>query len=224
MIERLLACIQEADREEAGVLLDQWIASQGLDSLITELLSPTMERLGEMWARNKSELSLAQGYVASKVAEDALAKILQIREAKGLKPGPLKGPIILGNAQDDCHPLGRRMVSAFLKMEGWDIVDLGIDVSPEAFVQAARHTGAKVIGVSAMMHSTARNIRAIRRLMDESGLSGHVQLAVGGAIFRLRPGLVAEVGGDGTAANALEAPRLFAQLWEKAENYSAVTP
>lgn len=224
MLESLVACIQEADREKASVLLDQWIELHGVESMITEFLSPAMERLGEMWARNKSELSLAQGYVASKVAEDALAKTLKIKCAQGVSPGPLKGPVVLGNAQDDCHPLGRRMVSAFLKMEGWDVVDLGIDVTPEAFIQAVRHTGAKVIGVSAMMQSTARNIPAIRRLLDESGLSGHVQLAVGGAIFRLRPELVAQVGADGTAVNALDAPRLFAQLLEKAEQFSSVAP
>ena len=84
---------------------------------------------------------------------------------------------------------------------------------PGDFVDAALANGARVIGVSAMMLTTAENIRALRSEIDARGLGGRIQLAVGGAVFKLRPELMLEVGGDGTASSAIQAPELFERLW-----------
>ena len=80
---------------------------------------------------------------------------------------------------------------------------------------------ARVIGVSAMTLTTARNIRHLRDEIDSRGLKGKVQLGVGGAVFILNPSLVEEVGGDGTAKNALIAVSLFDRLWDEAIRESA---
>jgi methylmalonyl-CoA mutase cobalamin-binding domain/chain len=131
--------------------------------------------------------------------------------------GNLKGPVILGNIEDDCHPLGRKIVASFLRLNGWDVRDLGIDVEAGRLVDEAILVGAKVIGVSAMIFTTARNIRKVREEIDRRGLTGMIMLAVGGAVFHLRPELVQEVGGDGTADNAFAAVSLFERLWKLAE-------
>ena len=119
---------------------------------------------------------------------------------------------MLGNIEDDFHALGRRMVSLFSQAAGWEVVDLGNDVPAEELVAKAKALGARVIGASAMMYTTAKNIRRLREALDRGDLTGRVQLAVGGAVFNLRPELVAEVGGDGTARSALAAPALFEEL------------
>jgi methanogenic corrinoid protein MtbC1 len=106
------------------------------------------------------------------------------------------------------------MVAVFLRAAGWKVVDMGNDVAPADFVAAAVRHGARVIGVSAMMLTTAENIRAVREELDARGLSGRIRLAVGGAVFKLRPELVSEVGGDGTAPSAIQAPALFDILWD----------
>jgi methanogenic corrinoid protein MtbC1 len=64
-----------------------------------------------------------------------------------------------------------------------------------------------------MMLTTAENVRALRNEIDARGLRGRVRLAVGGAVFKLRPELMDEVGGDGTASSAIQAPELFDRLW-----------
>jgi len=92
---------------------------------------------------------------------------------------------------------------------------LGNDVPPQDFIAAVLEHDARVIGVSAMMLTTAENIRALRIEIDAQGLGGKVQLAVGGAVFKLRPELTHEVGGDGTASSAIQAPELFDRLWAK---------
>jgi methanogenic corrinoid protein MtbC1 len=82
-------------------------------------------------------------------------------------------------------------------------------------VNKAVETCARVIGVSAMMYTTAGNIRKVRDELDSRNLSGRIQLAVGGAVFKLRPELTHEVGGDGTASSCFKAPKLFEELWER---------
>jgi methanogenic corrinoid protein MtbC1 len=105
------------------------------------------------------------------------------------------------------------MVGIFLRADGWEVHDLGNDVMPDAFVDKAVEKGARVIGVSAMMYTNARNIRRVREEIDRRGLTGKIQLAVGGAVFLVCPGLVEEIGGDGTAPSAIKTPQLFDQLW-----------
>jgi methanogenic corrinoid protein MtbC1 len=126
-----------------------------------------------------------------------------------------KGAVVIGCTEDDYHPLGCRLVGVFLKTAGWEVHDLGTDVLAGEFVDKAEESGARVIGVSAMMYSTADHIPKLRHEIDARGLKGRLQLAVGGAVFVLRPELVGEVGGDGTAKNATLAPALVDDLWTR---------
>lgn len=206
--EDLFSLMLDAEREGAVAMLLGFARGRGFQAAVNDLLEPVLQRVGEDWSRER--ISLAQGYVAGKIAEDVL---LAAASSHGDLRLDVKGPVILGNVEDDYHSLGRKMVGVFLRAAGWKIVDLGNDVSPAAFVDAAVEHGARVIGVSAMMLTTAENIRAVREELDSRGLSGRIRLAVGGAVFKLRPELVREVGGDGTAASAIQAPPLFDRLW-----------
>lgn len=208
----LYRCVLEADRTGAAALLDRIVEERGFRVAIAELLEPTLRMVGERFAKDR--LSLAQGYVAGKIAEDLLATIdASAYPAEGAASE--RKSAVLGNAEDDYHALGRRMVSAFLRVDGWRVEDLGNDVLAGAFVDRAEETGAKVIGVSAMMLTNALNISKIREELERRNLSGRIKLAVGGAVFAMRPDLVSEVGGDGTAATAMDAPALFRALSEE---------
>jgi methanogenic corrinoid protein MtbC1 len=111
-------------------------------------------------------------------------------------------------------------VGLFLAAAGWDIYDLGNDVLAEELLEKAIEVNANVIGCSAMMQTTALNIRSIRTLIDNRGLREQIKLAVGGAVFNWRPDLVAEVGGDGTARNAAGVDELFTRLQSQARKES----
>ena len=203
---RLLDFILNGERKEAMDLLDGWAHRFHWRATILELLEPVLDEIGKRWAAEK--ISLAAGYMAGKIAEDVFLKAVQANEAIPLT----KGPVVIGNIEDDYHSLGRKLVTIFLRTAGWRVIDLGNDVRAEEFVDAAVMNGAKIIGVSAMMLTTAKNIRNVRREIDNRGLSGSIKLAVGGAVFKMRPELVADVGGDGTVASAVDAPRLMAEL------------
>ncbi len=211
LINQIVEAILDADRTYANEFIDEWAAVKGYDNAIIEIISPVLIEIGNMYEQT-GEFSLSQAYVAAKVAEDTLEKVL-VRTDKKLAESPSKGPVVIGNIEDDFHPLGRKMVGIFLKSAGWDVYDMGVDISPVEFVEKALEVDARIIGVSAMIFTTASNIKKLREEINNRKLSGHIQLAVGGAVFKLRPELAKEVGGDGTAQDALFAPALFDKLW-----------
>lgn len=210
--ERLLDTMITADRGAAALVLDQILAS-GLapEHVIADILDPALLKLGRLWGTES--VSLTQTFVAAKIAEDVLVRCVPGAGATAAH----RSPVVIGNIEDDFHSLGRRIVGSFLRAGGWDVHDLGNDVLPEQFVDKALEVGAVVIGASAMMQTTALNIRKLRTLIDARGLQGRLKLAVGGAVFNWRPDLVAEVGGDGTASNAAGVDALLHRLQAEAK-------
>lgn len=208
--EELLTAMIHADRAGAADIIERALATP-IDPLriIAEILDPAIVRLGQLW--EEECMSLAQNFVASKIAEDTLLRCIP---GDGTKQ-PSKGAVVIGNIEDDFHSLGRRTVGLFLRAAGWDVYDLGNDVPAEQFLEKALEVDACVIGASAMMQTTALNIRKLRELIDARGFSDRIMLAVGGAVFNGRPELVTEVGGNGTARNAVEADGLFMRLQAK---------
>lgn len=205
---QVLAAMHAADRAAAARAIDLAFAG-GLSPhrILAEVLDPALLQIGREWER--AAIPMAQAYVAAKIAEDVLLRCVP---GPGAASAPRKGVVVLGNIEDDFHSLGRRIVAVFLTAAGWEVHDLGNDVLPEQFLDKAVAVGARVVGVSAMMQTTALNIRKVRDLIDARGLRGQVKLAVGGAVFNWRPELVAEVGGDGTAANAAAVDALLLRL------------
>jgi len=215
--DQLLTAMINADRSAAAALVDQVLASGCEPRLvIADILDPAIVRLGQLW--EAETMSLAQNFVASKIAEDTLLRCIPDKADHSHS----KGAVVIGNIEDDFHSLGRKTVGLFLAAAGWEVHDLGNDVPAEELLAKALEVNACVIGASAMMQTTALNIRKLRQLIDEGALAGRIKLAVGGAVFNWRPELVAEVGGDGTAHNAIGADELFMRL--QAETRREGTP
>jgi methanogenic corrinoid protein MtbC1 len=212
--EFLATLINEGEKDKAVKVLLEWSNLLSFKEVIVGVLEPMLVDWGKLWMQGK--LSLAHGYLSGKVAEEFYYFASEDKEfMKSAKQN--KGTVILGNVEDDFHPLGRRLVHIFTKAAGWNVVDLENDVQPGTFIEKAIEHKAEIIGVSAMMFTTAKNIIKIRNELDRQSLSGKIQLAVGGAVFKIRPELVAEVGGDGTADNAITAPQLFDELLVKSK-------
>ena len=207
--EMLAHLINEGEKEKAVQLLTGWANQSSFKDVIFSVLEPLLIKWGKLWMQGK--LSLAHGYLSGKVAEEFYLLAANDPEFKSASDG-YKGTVVLGNIEDDFHPLGRNLVNIYSKAVGWNIIDLGNDVTAEIFVEKAIENNADIIAVSAMMFTTAKNIMKVRNEMDKNSLSGKIKLAVGGAVFKLRPELVADIGGDGTADNAIEAPDLFDSL------------
>ena len=214
-VKMLEQTIINADMRTAKGLLRDLVADYGYEAVIFGAIEPILAEIGERLKRQ--EASLAQSYVASMIVDEVLRQYEDSSESRSDHAVQRKGPVVLGNIEDDCHPLGRKIVAAFLRVNNWDVRDLGIDVEAKRFVDEAVRAGARVIGVSAMIYTTAENIRKVSREIKTRGLEKQIKLAVGGVVFRLRPELAEEVGADGTAPNAFSAIALFERLWNLTE-------
>ena len=129
-IESLINDILDARIDDALERLNRVSFSDGYATMIHDFLDPTLQRIGSMWSLGT--ISLAQGYVAGKVAELVLNKAIESSEVSAL--AEKQGVAVLGNIEDDFHALGRKMVASFLRLDGWKVEDLGNDVMPASFV------------------------------------------------------------------------------------------
>nr|MBN2277424.1 corrinoid protein [candidate division Zixibacteria bacterium] len=94
---------------------------------------------------------------------------------------PMVGRVVLGTVQGDLHDIGKNLVGIMLKGAGFEIVDLGNDVPPERFINAALENEASVIGLSALLTTTMPNMKKVVDLVREKGLSDRIKVIIGGA-------------------------------------------
>ncbi len=94
---------------------------------------------------------------------------------------PSRGKVVLGSVQGDLHDIGKNLVGIMLEGAGFTVFDLGIDVPPEKFIEAAIEEDASVIGVSSLLTTTMSKMKGVVDLVEERGLSGRVKVLVGGA-------------------------------------------
>jgi 5-methyltetrahydrofolate--homocysteine methyltransferase len=94
---------------------------------------------------------------------------------------PMIGKVVIGSVQGDLHDIGKNLVGIMLKGAGFEVIDLGNDVAPEAFVAAAKEHSASIIGMSALLTTTMPVMRKVMELIGEEGLSGQINTIVGGA-------------------------------------------
>lgn len=210
--QEFLDDILNSDREKANLLIDQWAKDNSYHEAIIGIVEPALKAMGELWV-NSDNVSYAQAFVSAKIAEDIFLKSLN--EVYNTENATIKGRIIIGNIEDDCHSIGRNLVSIFLKASDWEVIDLGNDVLASEFVDKAIEMDANIIAVSAMMYTTALNIKKLRDEINNRGYKDKIMLAAGGAVFNIRPELYLEVGADGYARNAIEAPVLMDELRQK---------
>ena len=183
--QKILAnLIGEGEKEKAVKVLTEWSSHSNFKEVIFSVLEPMLVEWGRLWMQGR--LSLAHGYLSGKVAEEFYLIASKDEAFSSTKSQP-KGTIVLGNIEDDFHPLGRRLVNIYSQAAGWKIIDLGNDVPAELFVEKAIENDADIIAVSAMMFTTAKNIIKVRNHLDKQPLTSKIKLAVGGAVFKLRP-------------------------------------
>ena len=97
------------------------------------------------------------------------------------REAPTKGTVVLGTVEGDLHDIGKNLVGMLLSGNGFDVVDLGVDVSAAAFVAAAREHDADVVALSALLTTTTPQFRKVIEALDEAGLRATVAVMIGGA-------------------------------------------
>jgi 5-methyltetrahydrofolate--homocysteine methyltransferase len=119
-----------------------------------------------------------------------------------------RGTVVIGTVKGDLHDIGKNLVGVMLSGAGFEVVDLGKDVAPERFVDAASESGASIIGMSALLTTTMPMMRQVVALLKDRGMDGSVRTLIGGA--PVTEEYAREIGADGygfDAANAVERVR-----------------
>jgi 5-methyltetrahydrofolate--homocysteine methyltransferase len=116
----------------------------------------------------------------------------------------------MGTVKGDLHDIGKNLVAMMLEGAGFEIVDLGTDVPAERFAQAAREYGAQLLGMSALLTTTIKNMRPVIQALEDLGIRGQVKVMVGGAA--VTEAFAREIGADGYAPDASRAVALAHSL------------
>jgi trimethylamine corrinoid protein len=203
--------IMDTDRDRA-LLVVRDALGRGIspEEVVFEIVVPAIELMMKSISENQG-VSLAQHFMAAQIASEVVDDLMP----RFAKTPEIVGKVVIGTAQGDFHGLGKRIVAGCLKAMMVEVVDLGLNVAPERFVDEAVAHDAQVIAISAMMVHTARGengCRKVRQILSELGLEERIKVAVGGAPYRFDPELYRTVGADAWAENGITAGRVITDL------------
>jgi methylmalonyl-CoA mutase cobalamin-binding domain/chain len=203
--EAFYRAIMEDEPQIARSALDQTLKS-GTEA------EDILTRVGVAFQRSQlqaigSTASTEATFRNAEILREAVERLDKLIGARGDSGLSVTGTIVLGNAFEDYHDLGRRMIGIFLRSSGFRVVDLGMSVSNQRFVDAVREHNADVVGVSALLLHTASEIPKLKRALSDSGFS-NVPVIAGGAPFLVDPHLGARFGADAVGRGPRDAVRL----------------
>jgi len=197
MTNAIIAGLPDEARELANEAL-----RAGIDPLaaIEQGFKPGMDVVGEGFA--KGELFIPDLMMSGEAMKAAVAT-LEPELMKRKQQRQVLGKVVIGTVQGDIHEIGKTLVATMLAANGFEVHDLGVDVSPQRFVDAVREVNADVVGLSALLTTTILNQEAVVLNLKEAGLREQVKVIIGGV--PASPEWAEEIEADGYAENATEA-------------------
>jgi corrinoid protein of di/trimethylamine methyltransferase len=217
MTEQLFSAMRQAiidgDAVAAAATAEQALAA-GVPPLdaIDKGFVPGLSYVGEQFSLG--ELFLPDMMLAARAMQKAVA-VLEPEMQRQATVRRVLGRIVIGTVKGDIHEIGKNLVGMMLATSGFEVHDLGVDVAPERFVEAAREHDADVIGVSALLTTTMAGQRTVVEAVAAAGMRPKVKVIVGGA--PASASWAAEIGADGYSEDAIGAVALVRRLLGAAE-------
>lgn len=210
MAEELFAqaieAIETGDADRAAEIarkgLDQGIA--GMD-LMNKGFIPAINKVGDLFG--EGQLFLPELMMSAQAMQQVTDII---NESLGEDKSPDQGKILLGTVEGDLHDIGKTIVAALFKANGFDVLDLGRDVSVDRFIEEAETFGAHIIGTSALLTTTMAVQKELLDALKEKGLRDKYKVIVGGAPVTQR--WADRIGADAYAENAGEGVKKVMEL------------
>ncbi len=164
--------------------------------------------VGERFKRN--ECFIPEVLLAARAMHYGMDILRPLLAESGSKP---IGKIVLGTVQDDLHDIGKNMVGMMLEGAGFHVVDMGVNVPVEKFVEAVEREEAALLGLSALLSTTMPNLKTVIERLEENSLRDKIKVLVGGAPVTEMYAM--EIGADGfapDAANAVDKAKELLQI------------
>ena len=157
-----------------------------------------MSVVGERFKNN--EFYVPEVLIAARAMHSGMDILKPKLAESGVEP---IGTVLLGTVKGDLHDIGKNLVAMMLEGAGFEVIDLGIDVPPEKFVQAVEEQGGDVIAMSALLTTTMTQMKTTLEALEEAGVKGKVKTLIGGA--PVTQNYADEIGADGYARDAASA-------------------
>jgi len=204
-LKTIFDAVLDGDMEaaEAGVqtALDGDVSAP---DILNVALIPAMGEVGRLF--EEGDYFVPEMLIAARAMKAGLAIIKPLLVDSGIEP---VGKVAIGTVKGDLHDIGKNLVAMMLEGAGFEIMDLGTDVTPESFVQAVQD-GAQIIGLSALLTTTMPGMSNVIEAVKEAGLRDQVKVIIGGAPVTAE--YAAQIGADGFAPDASQAASLAKEL------------
>lgn len=169
--------------------------------LIQQAMVPAMDEVGRRF--ECQDYFVPELLLSARAMKAALEPLRPLLAASGAQPA---GTVVIGTVKGDLHDIGKNLVAALLEGGGFEVIDLGVDVAPEKFVETVQQTNANIVCLSALLTVTMLSMKAVIEGLRAAGLREHVTVLVGGAPVTRQ--FAEEIGADGYGENASAAVAL----------------
>ncbi|MFX0099760.1 MAG: B12-binding domain-containing protein [Candidatus Hodarchaeota archaeon] len=208
--KEIIECVVDLDEEKAIALANKAI-SEGYDILdvIEKGYGKAVMKLGELW--NEGEFFLPELVLGGNIVQESIKLLLP-----HLKSGEVRTTIarvVLATVEGDLHSIGKNIVATMLSANGFEVIDLGVDVPIDKIIDVALEKRAGVIGVSALLTTTMMEQKLLVQRLEEKGIREKFKVVLGGA--SVTEEWVNECGADGYSGNAVGAVKLINNILGK---------
>ncbi|MHB1034584.1 MAG: corrinoid protein [Pirellulales bacterium] len=195
-LNQLYEAILKGDAKGAVAATERALAANvDPQELIAKGMIPAMDEVGRRFQCN--EYFVPELLIAARAMKGALELINPKLVAQGAKP---IGRVVIGTVQGDLHDIGKNLVASMLQGAGFDVIDLGVNVSPTAFVQTAKTKEANIVALSALLTTTMTGMKKVVEELAAEGIKDRVKVMIGGAPITQQ--YATQIGADGYSDNA----------------------
>ena len=176
--------------------------------VLLDVVTSSLREIGDKF--EKGEFFLAELINAGEIAKTIISEYLEPSLKKSGSEREVVGHIVIGTVAGDIHDIGKSLVASMLSMAGFKVIDLGVDVSPDKFIEAVKEHNPEIIGLSALLTTTLPIQRETIRALEENDLRSQVKVIVGGS--PVTEDWVGEIGADGYGEDAIEAVKAVKKI------------
>jgi len=205
-LKSLYDAVLSGDAKTAKAVTERALA-EGTDplKLVQEYMVPAMDEVGRRFECN--EYYVPELLIAARAMKASLELVRPLLVSSGTAPA---GRVAIGTVKGDLHDIGKNLVASMLEGGGFDVVDLGVNVSPEQFIAAVKDKNANIVAMSALLTTTMPSIKTTIDSLKQAGVRHQVKVLVGGAPITQK--YADEIGADGYSPSAVGAVALARKL------------
>jgi 5-methyltetrahydrofolate--homocysteine methyltransferase len=173
--------------------------------ILKQGMMTAMAKVGELY--EEGEYFVPELLIAARAMQGGLDILKPLLTSEDVQP---VGKVVTGTVKGDLQDIGKNLVGMMMKGAGFEIIDLGSDVSPEQFIAAVKESGAQIVAMSALLTTTMANMPATIKAFEDAGLRETVKIMVGGA--PVTQAFADKIGADGFAPDASQAAKVALTL------------